>query len=110
MPFQEYEDHDMLGLAELTRRRALSANEVLTVAIDRIEARNPRLNAVVLRLDDQAGAQVAVGLPEGPLSGAPYLLKDLYQPFAGAPVSNGSRLFDGFVAPGRPWFGQRPPA
>jgi amidase len=99
MPFQEYDQYDMLGLADLVRRRAVSAGEVLAAAIDRIEQRNPRLNAVVLRLDDQARAQVAAGLPEGPLSGAPYLLKDLYQPYAGAPVSNGSRLFDGFVAP-----------
>src|SRR5262249_23168031 len=99
MSFREYEDYDMLGLAELIRRRAVSADEVLAAAIDRVERGNPQLNAIVLRLDDRARAQIAGGLPDGPLSGVPYLLKDLYQPYAGAPVSNGSRLFDGFVAP-----------
>ena len=49
-------------------------------------------------MDDEARSQIDRGLPAGPLSGAPYLLKDLYQPYTGVAVSNGSRLFDGFVA------------
>jgi amidase len=98
MAFQDYETYDMMGLAGLIARRAVSPSEVLNAAIERIERWNPKINAVVQRMDDQARGQVARGLPAGPLSGAPYLLKDLYQPYAGVPVSNGSRLFDGFVA------------
>jgi amidase len=97
MSFLGYESYDMMGLAELISRRAVTAGEVLAAAIARIERCNPKVNAVVLRMDEQAQRQIDRGLPAGPLSGAPYLLKDLYQPYAGVPVSNGSRLFDGFV-------------
>jgi len=98
MPFQEYESYDMLGLAQLIQSRAVSAGEVLSAALDRIAQRNPRFNAVTFTFEDLARRQIAGGLPAGPLSGVPYLMKDLYQLYAGAPVSNGSRLFDGFIA------------
>jgi len=98
MPFQEYESYDMLGLAQLIRERAVSAGEVLSAALDRIERLNPRFNAVTFVLEDLARRQITGSLPAGPLSGVPYLMKDLYQLYAGAPVSNGSRLFDGFIA------------
>jgi len=98
MAFRDYESFDMMGLAELIQRRAVTASEVLNAAIERIERWNPRVNAVVQRMDDEARVQINRGLPAGPLSGAPYLLKDLYQPYTGVAVSNGSRLFDGFVA------------
>jgi len=98
MPFREYEGYDMLGLAELIARRAVTAREVINAAIERIERWNPKINAIVHRMEAAAQRQIDRGLPAGPLAGAPYLLKDLYQPYAGAPVSNGSRLFDGFTA------------
>ena len=98
MAFRDYGGYDMLGLAELIARRAVTAREVLGEAIERIERWNPKINAVVQRMDEQARHQIDRGLPAGPLAGAPYLLKDLYQPYAGVPVSNGSRLFDGFLA------------
>jgi amidase len=98
MAFRDYQNYDMMGLAELIARRAVTAGEVLDAAIERIDALNPRINAVTQRMDKEARRQVERGLPAGPLSGAPYLLKDLYQPYAGVAVSNGSRLFDGYVA------------
>ena len=98
MAFRDYEGYDMMGLAELIARRAVTPHEVLEAAIERIELRNPRINAVVQRMDEESRRQVDRGLPQGPLSGAPYLLKDLYQPYTGVAVSNGSRLFDGFIA------------
>jgi len=77
MAFRDYEGYDMLGLAELIARRAVTAREVLGEAIERIERWNPRINAVVQRMDEQARHQIDRGLPAGPLAGAPYLLKDL---------------------------------
>jgi Asp-tRNA(Asn)/Glu-tRNA(Gln) amidotransferase A subunit family amidase len=58
-----------------------------------MEARNPALNAVVNRMYDQARAAVAAGLPAGPFTGVPYLLKDLGVLYTGAVTSAGSRLF-----------------
>jgi len=46
-------------------------------AIGRIEAVNPRLDAVIRTRFDQARAEAAGDLPDGPFRGVPILLKDL---------------------------------
>ena len=56
------------------------------------------VNAVVARLYDEARAAVRAGLPTGPFTGVPYLLKDLGALYTGAVTSYGSRLFTGNVA------------
>ena len=50
--FTEYEEHDGLGLAQLVKSGAVSPTEVLDAAIERVEARNPAVNAVVQKLYD----------------------------------------------------------
>jgi amidase len=90
--FDDYERHDGLGLATLIARREASASEVLEAAIARIEARNPALNAVVLPMFERARAAVAAGLPDGPFTGVPFLLKDLVANVEGLPTSCGNRL------------------
>ena len=45
----EYDRLDATGLAALARRGDVSPSELVEAAIERIEARNPRLNAVVQR-------------------------------------------------------------
>lgn len=89
----EYEDFDALGIAELVRRREVTTLEVAETAIALIEERNPPLNAVVTTLYDQARKAIDHGLPEGPLTGAPYLFKELVVSVAGAPTTLASRLF-----------------
>jgi len=89
----EYETLDALGLAELVRRRAVTALEVAETAIALIEERNPALNAIVARLYDQAREAIVAGLPEGPFTGAPYLFKELVVSVLGAPTTYASRLF-----------------
>ena len=54
MRFPEYDTYDGLGLADLVRRKELSASELVEAAIERIERRNPGLNAVIHTM---AGAQ-----------------------------------------------------
>lgn len=95
--FPGYEDHDALALADLVRRRDVSPEVLLEAAITRIEAGNPRLNAVVTPLYDHARAAIRAGLPDGPFTGVPFLLKDLGQMLAGARLTNGSRLFQDFI-------------
>jgi len=94
---EEFERQDGLGLADLVRRGEVSAAELLDAAIARVEACNPELNAVVSRLYDQARAAIAAGLPDGPFTGVPYLLKDLGAHYTGAVTSYGSSLFKDFV-------------
>ncbi len=49
----------------------------MEAAIGRIEAVNPRLDAVIRTRFDQARAEAAGDLPDGPFRGVPILLKDL---------------------------------
>jgi amidase len=91
--FADYEHHDALGLADLVRRRRVSPTELLDAAIARVEARNGTVNAVVLRLYDHARRAIADGLPDGPFTGVPFLLKDLTASLAGVPMTRGSRFF-----------------
>lgn len=91
--FDDYGNHDGMGLADLIRRREVSAAEVLEAAIARIEAVNPRLNAVIRPLFDPARQQVAGGIGDGPLAGVPFLIKDLLAQVDGVPTGNGNRLW-----------------
>ncbi|MEE9280161.1 MAG: amidase [Myxococcota bacterium] len=95
---RDYDAHDAVGLAELVARGEVSPTELLEAAIARMEERNPKLNAVVIPLLDEAHAAIARGLPSGPLRGVPFLLKDLGAHYAGARMSSGSRLFEDFVS------------
>jgi Asp-tRNA(Asn)/Glu-tRNA(Gln) amidotransferase A subunit family amidase len=91
--FTDYEQYDALGLADLVRRRLVTPLQLLEAAIERVEARNPAVNAVVLRLYDMARRTIAAGLPDGPFTGVPYLVKDLTASIAGVPMTRGSRFF-----------------
>ncbi len=90
---KDYERYDGLGLADLVKTRAITAKELLIAAVERIEARNPAINAVVNRMYDRAESAIAAGLPAGPFAGVPYLLKDLGAYYAGAVTSAGSAFF-----------------
>ena len=91
--FKEYDNYDAVGLAELVRRRQVSPEELLEEAIARVEQRDSALNSVVNKLYDHARAAIRAGLPNGPLHGVPFLLKDLHALCAGAVTTNGSRFF-----------------
>src|SRR5580704_10303009 len=93
MRYDEFTRYDGLGLAELVQRRQVSAAEVLEAAVAAVETRNHEINAVVGRLYDQARAAIAAGLPAGPFTGVPYLLKDLGAHYQGAVTSYGGTLF-----------------
>lgn len=89
MPLADYADHDALALAELVRKREVSASELLEAAIEHIERSNPELNAVIDRLYDRARQAIARGLPKGPFTGVPFLMKDTLE-LAGTRASFGS--------------------
>ncbi|MGH7356833.1 MAG: amidase [Candidatus Rokuibacteriota bacterium] len=91
--FAEYERYDAVGLAHLVRRRDVKPEELLEAAIARVEARNPAINAVTMRLDDYARRAIADGVPDGPFRGVPFLMKDLTASIAGVPMTRSSRFF-----------------
>lgn len=90
--FAEYHKYDGLGLAELVRAKEVTAGELVEEAIRRIEAHNPKINAVVCKMYDDARATAKGGLSGGPFTGVPFLLKDLISTYAGVPTSSGNRV------------------
>lgn len=97
MRMPEYDDLDATGLAALVRAGEVSPAELLEAAIERIEARDPALGAVVDRLDARARARVD-DLPDGPLRGVPFMLKDLKIQLAGTVTTNSTKLRVGRVS------------
>ena len=97
MAFTEYDRHDALGLAELVKKRQVSAAELLEEAITRADRLNPALNAIITRIDETARTAAKNGLPDGPFGGVPFLVKDLGPYLAGVPMQMGSRALKGFV-------------
>jgi amidase len=89
---------DALAQADLVRRGEATATELVEAAIERIESVNPRLNAVVTPLVDRALAAANAPLPDSPLAGVPFLLKDLGVGIAGVRQTNGSRALREHVA------------
>ncbi len=97
--FSEYTQYDALGLAELVRNGAVSAEDLLETAIELVEQRNPRVNAVNYKMYDLARQSIAAGLPDGPFTGVPFLLKDLVSTYAGVPTGSGNRLLKDIPMP-----------
>ena len=80
---------DATATAELVRAGEITPLELLDAAIERIEAIDPALNAVVIRWFEEARATAQGPLPDGPFRGVPTLLKDLWAHYAGQPLTNG---------------------
>ncbi len=86
-----------LDVASAIRAKDASPLEVLEACLDRVDARNPELNAVIWRNDEEAraeakalGDRIAVGTEDLPVfAGVPLPIKDLL-PVAGQPVTFGS--------------------
>ncbi len=95
--FNEYADHDGLGLAALVARKEVTPEELVATAIAAIEKVNPKLNAVLQTLPQQATAEIRQGLSQGPFTGVPFLIKELVLHAKGVRCDMGSKLAQGFV-------------
>jgi amidase len=94
----EFASLDATAQAELVRHRDVTARELVDAAIARIERVNPRLNAVITTLFDEACAAAATPLGNGPFAGVPFLLKDLIASYAGARMTAGTAVLRRHVA------------
>lgn len=101
-----YEDicyTDATELAALIRSRALSPVEVIDAHLQRIDAINPKINAIVTIAEDAieqakvAEDAVVHGDTMGPLHGVPFTNKDVVDN-TGVRTTRGSRLFKDRVA------------
>jgi aspartyl-tRNA(Asn)/glutamyl-tRNA(Gln) amidotransferase subunit A len=92
--------YDATRLAELIRTRKVSPVEVVQAHLDRIDAVDARVNAIVTVADTalaaakSAEAAVMAGGELGPLHGVPFTVKDSIDT-AGVPTQRGSPIFKG---------------
>ena len=77
MPYEQYAQYSALEMAELVRKKNVTPAELLEAAIARAEAVNPKINAVVVKMYEQARQEIKNGLPTGAFTGVPFLVKDL---------------------------------
>lgn len=96
MNLAEYASFDGLGLADLVRRREVTARELGNLALEAIERLNPRLNAVLETFPDRVERLADGGPGERPFAGVPFLLKDLFLFEEGVACECGSLLMKGF--------------
>ena len=98
--------YDGIGLSELIQKGELTVLELVELTIQRIEKVNPRLNAIVHKMYDEARriakenySPKAVNRDsKSPFCGIPFLLKDLIAECQGAPFNEGSRAVKGYVS------------
>ena len=93
---------DATKLAELIRTKQVSPVEVVKAHLDRIDAVNPKVNAIVTLADGaleaarKAEVAVLAGEELGPLHGVPFTVKDSIDT-AGVLTQRGSPIFKGHV-------------
>ena len=97
--------YDAVDLARLIRLGQASSREAVTACLARIEAVNPKLNAIIRRFDDEALAAAdaadaarARGAELGPLHGVPVTIK-VNTDQKGHPTDNGVVAFKEVIAP-----------
>ena len=96
--------YDAIALGGLIRKGEISPVELLDSTIQQIEKVNPKLNAVIHKMYDQARETAenwSVKLSRDQAMGAvfcgvPFLLKDLLAEYRGVPFSEGSRAVNGY--------------
>jgi aspartyl-tRNA(Asn)/glutamyl-tRNA(Gln) amidotransferase subunit A len=94
---------DATELATLIRTRQISSREVVQAHLDRIAQANPKVNAIVtlmaddaLRSADLADKTVKAGAERGPLHGVPFTIKDAIDT-AGVLTQRASKIFAGNI-------------
>jgi amidase len=98
--------YDAIGLSQLLKKGELTPVELLEITIQRIETVNPKINAVIHKMYDQAQASAEawsskIKTGEAAASefyGVPFLLKDLIAECKDTPFNEGSRAVEGYFS------------
>ncbi|MEH6941686.1 amidase [Bacillus sp. JJ722] len=99
MNVSEFSSYDGLGLAELIKNKQVNPEELVHYSIKAIKELNPDINAVVTVLEEEAINEIKRGLPNGPFTGVPFLIKELVLHAKNIPTSMGSRIAEGITFP-----------
>lgn len=98
MDVREYASFDATGLADLIRRKEVSAKEAALAASEAIDRLDGDLQAVVETYPDRIEALDEHALRDGPFRGVPFLIKDVTGHEQGRKIEFGSRLCEGLVS------------
>ncbi|HEX6659649.1 MAG TPA: amidase family protein, partial [Ilumatobacter sp.] len=85
----EYDDLDATAMADLVHRGDVHPRELVEAAIERTEARNPSLNAIIHRQFERARADAEHVDITAPFAGVPFVFKDYKGREAGEPYHAG---------------------
>jgi amidase len=97
IPRSGLSSYDAMGLAELIRTRQITPGEVVEDTIRKIEAINPKLNAVICKTYERARRRASeFVICDAPLAGVPFVAKD-NATIAGVALTRGSRALRGEV-------------
>jgi len=98
MTFNEYRNHDAVGLAAKVKSGEVSATELLDIAIARHHEVNSTINAVITELFDYARDATKSINKEAPFCGVPFLIKDLGLQIKGTRYTNASRIQKDYIS------------
>lgn len=102
----EFTNMDAIAQANLVHRKEVRPIELVEAAVERIERLNPKLNAVIHKMYEQArevagtwASEIDAGRASSVIfCGVPFLLKDFIAEYEGAPFNEGSRAVRGYVS------------
>ena len=95
--FAELKFLDATALAGLVKDKKVKAKELVEITIEQIEKLNPRLNAVVTPMYDEAMKAVKEKKSDGSFAGVPFLVKDLVASCKGVRMTFGTKNMKNYV-------------
>lgn len=90
-----YWKYDGVGLAQLIKRQEISSQELLDAVFQRMEEKNPSINAVIHTMEEKARNKNNYS---GDFAGIPILLKNITQEIKDEPITAGSKANKGYKA------------
>ncbi len=95
----EFDSYDAIALAELVRTRQVTPLELVDEVIGRLEAVQNSIHPLAIAHFEMARARAREPLPDGPLAGVPWLMKNLLLMAEGTVTSNSLAFLAEAVAP-----------
>ncbi|MBS3681212.1 amidase [Ornithinibacillus massiliensis] len=93
MDLRTYVTLDATEMADLVRKKEVTAKELVKLSYEQLEKVNPVLNAVIHERKEKALQEVEnVMIKDKGFHGVPFLLKNISQRLKGEPITSGSRL------------------
>ncbi len=96
-PVNDYLQYDALGLAQLVQQGDVQASELVETAIHCVEQLNPQLNAVIMKIYDEALTNAKQVNHEALFAGVPFLIKDIIASYKGLATTAGCRALQNMV-------------